>query len=420
MKKSKSKKIVWTIILVAVAAVVLYFVFKPSNKELNIRAYVVKEYTIENSVTATGTIEPVESVQVGTQVSGEIKYIYVDYNSTVKKGQKIAELDKKNLLEQLNQSESNLRSAQSQLEYAQSSFTRTEQLFKAKAATQVAYDEARNSLVQAQTNLSKAQSSVDQAKTNLAYAEIYSPIDGVVLSREVEVGQTVAASYSTPTLFKIARDLTQMQVEAAVDEADIGQVREGQDVTFTVDAYTEDVFVGTVKQIRLQPTTTSNVVTYTVIISAPNPSLKLFPGMTASVNIITEQETGIAIPSEALSFTPDERVLAQMRKEMHKNCPEGRPEGMPQGRPDGRAQGRPDQMQQGPRPEMVWVKRDGLIHPQLVKTGMSDGVFRIVTAGVSEGDSIVLSVSFAEKHKRNTNGGSNPFMPGPPGKNKRR
>lgn len=418
MKKSRRKSIIWGIILAAVAGFVLFSILRPSNKELNIRTYVVKEYTVQNCVTATGTIEPVESVQVGTQVSGEIKYIYVDYNSNVSKGQKIAELDKKNLLEQLSQSESNLRSAQSQLEYAQSAFSRTEQLFNAKAATQVAYDEARNSLVQAQTSLSKAQSSVDQAKTNLAYAEIYSPIDGVVLSREVEVGQTVAASYSTPTLFKIARDLTQMQVEAAVDEADIGQVREGQDVTFTVDAYTEDIFAGTVRQIRLQPTTTSNVVTYTVIISAPNPSLKLFPGMTASVSIITEQESGIVIPSEALSFTPDEKVLAHMRKEMHKNGPDSFPH--PEGAPHERPQGRPENMEQGQRPQTVWVKRDGLIHPQPVKTGMSDGVFRIVTMGVSEGDSIVLSASFTEKQKRNTSGGSNPFMPGPPNKNRKK
>jgi len=410
-KNKKRRRIVWIIAVVIILAVAAQLVFKPKSKELNIRTHVVGVHAVENTVTATGTIEPVESVDVGTQVSGEIKYIYVDFNSRVSKGQKIAELDKKNLLEQLSQSESNLRSATSQLEYARSSFTRTEKLFNAKAATQVAYDEARNSLVQAETTLSKAQSAVDQAKTNLAYAEIYSPIDGVVLSREVEVGQTVAASYSTPTLFKIARDLTQMQVEAAVDEADIGQVRENQDVTFTVDAYTDDVFVGTVRQIRLQPTTTSNVVTYTVIIDAPNPSLKLFPGMTASVSIVTEHEDGLVVPSEALSFQPDEKVMSYMRKEKRDSRPDGN---MP---PRGKFGNGNDT--RGKQPTMVWVQEDGVLHPKKIETGMSDGVYRIVTEGLSEGDSVVLSASFVDARSASKRSGSNPFMPSHPGRKRK-
>lgn len=408
----KRSLIIFLIVFLGVAAFVLYKVFSKSEKELVVRTYVVDEYTVENTVTATGTIQPLEQVEVGTQVSGEIDKIFVDYNSVVKKGQLLAELDKSNLLENLRQAEASVRSAESELEYSKTSYERTKQLYEANAATQIAYDESRNALVKAETSLQNAQSNLDKAKVNLGYAEIYSPIDGVVLSREVEVGQTVAASYSTPTLFTIANDLTQMKVEADVDEADIGQVVEGQKVTFSVDAYIDDVFYGEVQQIRLQPTTTNNVVTYTVIITAHNPDLKLLPGMTASVTIITEEETGLAVPSEALSFMPSEDVM----KEMMKNRPE-RPEGnmppRPQGRPsmeemgEGRAQAQPR--------EMVWVKENGTIKPRPVKTGMSDGVYRIVEQGLMQGDSVVLSANYVDKNLGPQKIGNNPFMPGPPG-----
>ncbi|MBQ8221879.1 MAG: efflux RND transporter periplasmic adaptor subunit [Bacteroidales bacterium] len=408
----KRSLIIFLIVFLGVAAFVLYKVFSKSEKELVVRTYVVDEYTVENTVTATGTIQPLEQVEVGTQVSGEIDKIFVDYNSVVKKGQLLAELDKSNLLENLRQAEASVRSAESELEYSKTSYERTKQLYEANAATQIAYDESRNALVKAETSLQNAQSNLDKAKVNLGYAEIYSPIDGVVLSREVEVGQTVAASYSTPTLFTIANDLTQMKVEADVDEADIGQVVEGQKVTFSVDAYIDDVFYGEVQQIRLQPTTTNNVVTYTVIITAHNPDLKLLPGMTASVTIITEEETGLAVPSEALSFMPSEDVM----KEMMKNRPE-RPEGnmppRPQGRPsmeemgEGRAQAQPR--------EMVWVKENGTIKPCPIKTGMSDGVYRIVEQGLMQGDSVVLSANYVDKNLGPQKIGNNPFMPGPPG-----
>ena len=408
----KKKRKIWLIILaiavVAIAAIVILKVTKSANKELVIRTHVVEEYTVENTVTATGTIEPVETVEVGTQVSGKVEKIYVDFNDVVKKGQLMAELDKQTLNQSLSRAKASLTSAESQLNYAKLTYERTKQLYEANAATLAAYQEAQNSYTQAQMSKKNAQASYDQARVDLAYAEIYSPIDGIVLDRAVEVGQTVAASFSTPTLFTLANDLTKMQVEADVDEADIGQVKTGQRVTFTVDAYMEDVFDGTVNQIRMKPTTTSNVVTYTVIIEAPNPDQKLFPGMTASVTIVTEEETGLAVPAEAFNFTPDESVLKAMRKP---EKPEGQMSEPPHGeRPkmDGKpASGR----------NMVWVKKGGNFMPCPVKAGMSDGAYRIIEQGVQAGDSVVLSAQYVAKEKA-VKKGENPFMPSPPGRDK--
>ena len=408
----KKKRKIWLIILgivvLAIAAIVIVKLTKSANKELVIRTHVVGEYTVENTVTATGTIEPVETVEVGTQVSGKVEKIYVDFNDVVKKGQLMAELDKQTLNQSLSRAKASLTSAESQLNYAKLTYERTKQLYEANAATLAAYQEAQNSYTQAQMSKRNAQASYDQARVDLAYAEIYSPIDGIVLDRAVEVGQTVAASFSTPTLFTLANDLTKMQVEADVDEADIGQVKVGQRVTFTVDAYMDDVFEGTVNQIRMKPTTTSNVVTYTVIIEAPNPDQKLFPGMTASVTIVTEEQTGLAVPAEAFNFTPDEAVLKAIRKA-------DKPEGQ-----------RPEPPQ-GERPQMdkssatshsvVWLKKGADMMPRPVKVGMSDGAYKIIEQGVQVGDSVVLSAQFVAKEKA-VKKGENPFMPGPPGRNR--
>ena len=408
----KKKRKIWLIILgivvLAIAAIVIVKLTKSANKELVIRTHVVGEYTVENTVTATGTIEPVETVEVGTQVSGKVEKIYVDFNDVVKKGQLMAELDKQTLNQSLSRAKASLTSAESQLNYAKLTYERTKQLYEANAATLAAYQEAQNSYTQAQMSKRNAQASYDQARVDLAYAEIYSPIDGIVLDRAVEVGQTVAASFSTPTLFTLANDLTKMQVEADVDEADIGQVKVGQRVTFTVDAYMDDVFEGTVNQIRMKPTTTSNVVTYTVIIEAPNPDQKLFPGMTASVTIVTEEQTGLAVPAEAFNFTPDEAVLKAIRKA-------DKPEGQ-----------RPEPPQ-GERPQMdkssatshsvVWLKKGADMMPRPVKVGMSDGAYKIIEQGVQAGDSVVLSAQFVAKEKT-VKKGENPFMPGPPGRNR--
>lgn len=388
---AKKKKGTWLIILGVIAAVIIGIIIvkatKSSQKELVIRTHIVKEYTVENTVTATGTIEPVETVEVGTQVSGKVEKIYVDFNDPVKKGQLLAELDKLTLNQNVSRAKASLTSAESQLNYSKLTYERTKQLYEANAATLAAYQEAQNSYTQAQMSKKNAQAAYDQALVDLSYAEIYSPIDGVVLDRAVEVGQTVAASFSTPTLFTIAKDLTKMQVEAAVDEADIGQVHIGQRVDFNVDAYTYETFKGTVNQIRMKATTTSNVVKYTVIISAPNPDLKLFPGMTANVTIITEEETGLAVPSEALNFTPDEQVLKAMGKD-------NRP---------------------AKTGETVWVKKGDEIMPRPVKVGTSDVAYKIIEEGLEEGDEVVLSAQYVAKEKQ-AKKGENPFMPSPPGR----
>ena len=406
----KKKRRIWWIILavvaVAIAAIIIVKAKKSANKELVIRTHAVAEYTVENTVTATGTIEPVETVEVGTQVSGKVEKIYVDFNDVVKKGELLAELDKLTLNQSVSRAKASLTSAESQLNYAKLTYERTKQLYEANAATLAAFQEAQNSYTQAQMSKKNAQASYDQALVDLAYAEIYSPIDGIVLDRAVEVGQTVAASFSTPTLFTLANDLTKMQVEADVDEADIGQVKAGQRVTFTVDAYMDEIFNGTVNQIRMKPTTTSNVVTYTVIIEAPNPDLKLFPGMTASVTIVTEEQKGLAVPAEAFNFTPDEQVMKTMRK------PE-KPEGQMPEPP----QGESPQMQEGSRPTMVWIKKGDEMMPRPVKVGMSDGAYKIVEQGLQLGDSVVLSAQYVAKEKE-VKKGDNPFMPSPPGKDK--
>lgn len=406
----KKKNIKWIVILgVIILALTLVFIIKAnkeSKKELIIRTHVVEEYTVENTVTATGTIEPVETVEVGTQVSGKVERILVDFNSVVKKGDLLAELDKQTLNQSVSRAKASLTSAESQLKYAKLAYERTKLLYESNAATLASYEEAQNSYTQAQMSKKNAQAAYDQALVDLAYAEIYSPIDGIVLDRSVEVGQTVAASFSTPTLFTLANDLTKMQVEANVDEADIGQVKIDQNVTFTVDAYPDEMFNGTVSQIRMQPTTTSNVVTYVVIIAAPNDELKLFPGMTASVTIVTEEETGLAVPAEALTFTPDEQVLKAMRKNMPK------PDEMTQ-HPEGE---RPQMGHgNGTAPQMVWVKNGNNMMPRPVEIGMSDVAYRIVKNGLQTGDSVVLSAQFMVREKTKKTG-ENPFMPGPPGR----
>ena len=408
---AKNKKTKWLIALGVIVAIIIGTIIvrstKSAKKELVIRTHVVAEYTVENTVTATGTIEPVETVEVGTQVSGKVEKIYVDFNDVVKKGELLAELDKLTLNQNVSRAKASLTSAESQLNYAKLTYDRTKQLYESNAATLASYQEAQNSYTQAQMSKRNAQAAYDQALVDLSYAEIYSPIDGVVLDRAVEVGQTVAASFSTPTLFTLANDLTKMQVEAAIDEADIGQVKIGQRVNFTVDAYTYETFEGSVNQIRMKSTTTSNVVKYTVIISAPNPDLKLFPGMTANVTIITQEETGLAVPAEAFNFTPDEQVLKAIRKA---DKPEGQ---KPQG-------GRPQIDENGERPadmEMVWVKNGSDIMPRPVKTGMSDVAYKIVEQGLQAGDSVVLSAQYVVKEKQSKKG-ENPFMPGPPGRNR--
>lgn len=343
------------------------------------------------SVTATGTIEPVTSVEVGTQVSGIIDKIYVDYNSIVKKGQVIAELDRTNLLSELSNAETNLSDARSSLSYQKANYDRYKTLFDKGLIAANDFEQARLSYDQAKHQVAIQEQNVAKAKTNLGYTTITAPIDGVVLSKEVEEGQTVASAMTTPTLFIIAQDLTDMRVIADVDEADIGEVKEGQRVTFTVDAYPDDVFDGTVTQVRQEATTESNVVTYEVVISAPNDDLKLKPGLTANVTIFTlERSNVLCVPSKALKFNPAEELL---------------PEGFTIEPDDARTK--------------VWVEDGSTLKAVPVTTGISANNFTQITGGISAGTTVVTGISMLGEAEDEQKQGSNPFMPSPPSRKKK-
>lgn len=343
---------------------------------------------IVNSVTATGTIEPVTSVDVGTQVSGVISKLYVDYNSVVKAGQVIAELDRTNLMSELSSAQASLKSAQSELDYQKTNYERYKALYDKGLISANDFEQARLSYVQAQQRTRQQKESVKKAQTNLGYATITSPIDGVVLSKEVEEGQTVASSFSTPTLFKIARDLTDMRVIADVDEADIGDVKEGQRVTFTVDAFPDDTFEGQVTQVRQEATTESNVVTYEVVISAPNDDLKLKPGLTANVVIFTmEAKDVLAVPSKALRFTPREAMLNS-----------------------------DETITDTDAKEKVWVKEGTNLKAVAVETGMTNGTLTQITKGLKPGTHVLTEVTAIQPEAEGEQQNSNPFMPRPRGK----
>ena len=310
MKKIGKK--VWIAIAVVVVILIAWSLLKGGKKEekVSFDTAKVEAANIQTTITATGTIEPVTSVTVGTQVSGIVSHLYVDYNSVVKKGQVIAELDRTNLISELNTAKANLSSAQSTANYELANYNRYKTLYEKGLVSADEYESAQLSYRKAKEQVNTSRESVQKAQTNLGYATITSPIDGVVLSKAVEEGQTVAASFNTPELFTIAKDLTDMRVIADIDEADIGGVKEGQRVTFTVDAFPDDSFEGAVTQVRQQATTESNVVTYEVVISAPNKDLKLKPGLTANVTIYTlEKNDVMAVPSKALRFMPNEAFL---------------------------------------------------------------------------------------------------------------
>jgi HlyD family secretion protein len=346
----------------------------------------VRRMDITTSVTATGTIEPVTKVDVGTQVSGIVSRLYVDYNSTVKAGQVIAELDRTNLMSELASARAMQKSAQSDLAYQQLNYDRIKTLYEKGLVSTNDYDKAKLSYEQAKEAMVQRVENVKKAETNLGYATITSPIDGIVIKKEVEQGQTVASSFNTPTLFTIAQDLTQMRVVADVDEADIGEVNEGQRVTFTVDAFPNDVFEGKVAQVRLEPTTTSNVVTYEVVITAPNDDLKLKPGLTANVTIYTlELKDALAVPSKALRFHPSEAMLNEGETIV-----------------DNPAQG-----------AKVWVKEGPELKAYIVETGTTNGMLTEVKSGVNEGMTVITDVSAGELEEEEEEQTTNPFMPRP-------
>jgi len=394
MNMNKKKRIWIVIAVVIVAAITLFAIFGRPKEIAVINEEPCAQGTIESTVTATGEIQPVYKVEVGTQVSGIVKKLYVDYNSTVQKGQLLAELDKSLLNEQVKQAQATLSTSTSNRNLAQKNYDRIKTLYEKKAATQEEYDQAETNLEQAKNQVVTAQSDYERARTNLKYAEIYSPIDGVILSKAVEEGQTVASSFSTPTLFTIANNLNEMQVEADVDEADIGLVKNGQQVRFTVDAFPADIFTGTVRQIRLEPTVTSNVVTYTVIIDAPNDNGKLYPGMTANITIVAEAESGVLIPMEAMSLeiTPDMDAFLQEKGFTIERCDS---------------------------PNNVFMRFDKTIKQVPVTTGLSDGANVIITEGLSEKDHVVRNIGREKSTSANKRAASNPLQMGPPEHKKR-
>ena len=438
------KKLLNFIIVIAVLAAIAFGVkafFFAENTSKEVGALVsaaVTQTTIATTISATGSLEPVDQVEVGTQVSGDISKIYVDFNSKVSKGMVIAELDKSKLKATLTQAEIAYKSAETDFKYKESTFNRVKKLSESNSASAVELETAEYNMNSAKLAVERSQNEVNQAKLNLSYATIRSPIDGVVLKRAVEVGQTVAASMSTPTLFVIAKDLSQMKVMADVDEADIGQVKAGQRVEFTVDAFQDDKFKGTVQEVRLSPTTTSNVVTYTVVISAENPDQKLLPGMTATCTIVTQEiEDAVAIPVKALKFTPAEGTPMADPKDFPRppksgdfppppsNMAGGPPPGGPGGfGPPGGFPGMGGK-KKGQRPKLtgnhVWVNVDGKAAPRPVKIGLNDGVNVQILKGLNVGDSVVVSQESANTATVKKSDASSPFMPGPPGKkNKKR
>ena len=384
---------IWIIVAAMLVVAIGSWIFSggKKNKEIQFETEKITRANLQNSVTATGTIEPVTSVTVGTQVSGIVSKLYVDYNSKVTKGQVIAELDKTNLTSELNTAKANLSSAQSSVNYEKANHQRYETLYKKGLVSADEYENARLSYEKAVQQVKTAQESVKKAETNLNYATITSPIDGVVLSKAVEEGQTVAASFSTPELFTIAQDLTNMRVIANVDEADIGDVKEGERVSFTVDAFPNDVFEGQVTQVRQEATTTNNVVTYEVVISAPNEQLKLKPGLTANVTIYTAEKQGVlSVSTKALRFTPTPETVGKMKIA---DC-KGK--------------------------NKLWTKQGNTLQAHSVQLGMSDGIHTEILSGLAEGTEIVTTVTeLAEEESAAAPQEKSPFAPGPPSRKKK-
>lgn len=394
MKKKIFSKVWIAMILVVVIAVAAWLLSGDKKEEqINFKQEKVATHTLQNSITATGTIEAVTSVTVGTQVSGIVNKLYVDYNSVVKKGQVIAELDKTNLISELNTAKANLASTESNLSYQSANMKRYQTLYKKGLVSADEYENALLAYRQAKEQVASSRENVQRAQTNLGYATITSPIDGTVISKSVEEGQTVAASFNTPELFTIAKDLKNMQVIANVDEADIGGVAVGNRVNFTVDAYPDDTFEGVVKQVRLEATTTNNVVTYEVVISAPNADLKLKPGLTANVTIFTKEQANIlSVANKALRFTPTKETVGKDMKIV--DC-KGK--------------------------NKVWTLNGNTLTAHSVNIGQSDAMHTQIISGIKAGQSVVTEIVVdASENEEDSQPQSQGLIsgPGPRGKKK--
>lgn len=399
-------------VIIGIAAVVLvaggvwFFTGKSAKGGIRLETAKVGRSSISNTVTATGTVEPVTEVEVGTQVSGIIDKLYADYNDVVKAGQLIAEMDKVNLKAELASAQAQLASSKSEYEYQQKNYARSKVLFDKKLISDSDYETATYNYEKSKAAYEQSQASMVKVNRNLEYATITSPIDGVVINRAVEEGQTVAAGFETPTLFTIAADLTKMQVIADVDEADIGNVEDGQRVSFTVDAYPNDVFEGTVKQIRLgdssssssSSTSTSTVVTYEVVITADNPDLKLKPRLTANVTIYTlERDNVLTVPTKSLRFVPEEELLMGTGLTAENSAQEA---------PAGK--------------RLIWAKQGQQLLPKVITVGSTSGNMIEVTDGLTEGEEIAVDMASNGAAPVAAATEKSPFMPGPPGGNKKK
>jgi HlyD family secretion protein len=411
----KNKKVIITILILLAIVAVWYFFFRKKEQPVVVETQKPTYGHIFTSVTATGAVQPVDTVAVGTQVSGTLKYIYADFNSKVKKGELLGELDKILLQAEVDRNKGLLANAVSQQIYQEAQFKREDQLYKVGAVSKADYDNQLYLYNAAKASVESARASLQSAQRNLSFADIYSPIDGVVLSRSVSVGQTVAASFSTPTLFVIAKDITKMQVQASVDEADIGNVRDSQRVSFTVDAYLDDEFSGEVQEVRLRPAVSSNVVTYTTIISAPNDNMKLKPGMTATVTIYTkEKENVMLIPAKALMFKPDSSLskkfvvisIAPAATEKHKSS-----KPVTGGSRDTVRTRTADHVKAA-AVNYVWVQQGDTLLQKKVQIGLNDNTHAEVLSGLSDDELVITGMQRETKAAAAAAGsGASPFMP---------
>lgn len=425
----KRKRILWIVGIMAAAVVIYFLAFRKKTPEVVLATEQPHYGYIANTITATGTVQPVDTVAVGTQVSGTISHVYADFNSTVKKGQLLAELDKTILNAQLQQVNAGIQQAQSNVTYQQSNVTRQQQLYDIGAISKAELETAQNGYRVAQASLKSAASQYSAAEKNLSLANIYSPIDGTVLSRNVSEGQTVASSFNTPTLFSIAKDLTHMQVRAAIDEADIGNVRKGQRVTFTVDAFPSDVFEGTLLEIRLQPAVSSNVVTYISIVDAPNSNLKLKPGMTANITVYTREENNaMLVSSRATRFRPDSSLMKKYTivdeartKRDKSSAMQGEPGNEPsfagyKGSVGKKPSSSPDSLSTDSvvsKRASVWLLKGNTITRRFVRTGMEDGTQVQILSGLTTADVVIdgIQQGGAAATQNGNNNVRSPFMP---------
>ena len=407
----KMKWIIWILVIAAAGAGVWFWKFKEEKTTIVLNTEKPQYGTISTAITATGTIQPVDTVSVGSQVSGTINKVYVDFNSTVKKGQLLAQLDKSLLLAQVQQISANLQQAKANLTYQQSNFERQDHLFQVGAISKADQETALYQYNTAKDNVNSVTAQLSSANRNLSFTDIYSPIDGTVLSRSVSEGQTVASSFNTPTLFSIAKDLTKMQVRASVDEADIGNVGKGQRVSFTVDAFPEDTFAGVVKDIRLQPSTSANVVTYTTIVDAPNADLKLKPGMTASIIIYTKEvPDALLVSNSAFQFKPDSAVKQLYTVQGTGGDRKGNEE-----KASGTLAAPPPSGDHAKtvagKHAVVWIKQDTSLVLRHVTTGMTNETERQVLSGLTVNDEVVTGYQQVKKDQKKNGTDKSPFMP---------